>query len=83
MVNSEQSIVEDYEFAWVAWQKQLSRIHDVFLKCEKISPDRLKGLLNRESRAKNAYDEARNRLLGILPDSSSSIGKKGENPFKE
>tara|TARA_B100000686_G_scaffold341932_1_gene420164 strand:- start:2429 stop:2680 length:252 start_codon:yes stop_codon:yes gene_type:complete len=83
MVNSEQSIVEDYEFAWIAWQKQLSRIHDVFLKGEKISPDRLKGLLNRESRAKNAYDEARNRLLGILPDPSSSSGKKGKNPFKE
>ena len=83
MVNSEQSIVEDYEFAWVAWQKQLSRIHDVFLKGEKIPTDRLKGLLNSESRAKNAYDEARNRLLGILPDPSSSSGKKGENPFKE
>ncbi|MFL2635612.1 MAG: hypothetical protein ACJ0J7_01705 [Tepidiformaceae bacterium] len=83
MVNSEQSIVEDYEFAWVAWQKQLSRIHDVFLKGEKIPPDRLKGLLNRESRAKNAYDEARNRLLGISPDPSSYSEKEGKNPFKK
>tara|TARA_B100000029_G_scaffold493772_1_gene556678 strand:+ start:10786 stop:11037 length:252 start_codon:yes stop_codon:yes gene_type:complete len=83
VVNSEQSIVEDYEFAWVAWQKQLSRIHDVFLKGEKISPDRLKGLLNRESRAKNTYDEARNRLLGISPDTDLFRGKEGGNPFKE
>ena len=83
MVYSEQSIVEDYEFSWIAWQKQLSRVHDVFLKGEEISPDRLKGLLNRESRAKYAYDEARNRLLGILPDPSSSSGKEGKNPFKE
>ena len=83
MVNSEQSIVEGYEFAWIAWQKQLSRVHDVFLKGEEISPDRLKGLLNRESRAKDAYDEARNRLIGILPDPGSSSVKEERNPFTE
>ncbi len=29
------------------------------------NPDQVKGILNREARAKQRYDEARRRLLGI------------------
>ena len=34
---------------------------------ERLHPTQVKGLLNREARAKERYDEARRRLLGI-PD---------------
>jgi hypothetical protein len=40
----------------------------VFLEGKRLDPLRLKGLLNRESRAKRRYDQARLRLLGIEED---------------
>jgi hypothetical protein len=40
----------------------------VFLEGKRLDPIRLKGLLNRESRAKRGYDRARLRLLGIDED---------------
>ena len=51
--------------AWEAWQTQLERLHAFFLDGERIEPPAMKGLLNREARAKERYDEARRRLLGI------------------
>lgn len=57
--------VADYREAYDAWQKQLAGLHDVFLDGNRLDPVRLKGLLNRESRAKRRYDRARLRLLGI------------------
>jgi hypothetical protein len=54
-----------YSEAWKAWQKQLERLHAFFLDGERIDPPVLKGLLNREVRAKEQYDAARRRLLGI------------------
>ena len=54
-----------YSEAWTAWQKQLERLHAFFLDGERIDPPVLKGLLNREARAKEQYDAARRRLLGI------------------
>jgi hypothetical protein len=54
-----------YSEAWKAWQKQLERLHAFFLDGERIDPPVLKGLLNREARAKEQYDAARRRLLGI------------------
>lgn len=69
-----------YRDAWEGWIKQLGHIHRVFLDGEKIRPDQIKGLLNREARAKEKYDEARLRLLGLdttpLPPGSS------DNPFR-
>ena len=56
---------EAYREAWEAWQTQLQRLHAFFLDGERIEPPAMKGLLNREARAKAAYDEARNQLLGI------------------
>ena len=53
--------------AYKAWQEQLEVLHRVLLDGEPMDPPRLKGLLNRESRAKARYDEARLRLLGLEP----------------
>jgi hypothetical protein len=67
-----------YREAWQAWQKQLEHLHRVFLDGEALRPDQLKGLLNREARAKERYDAARLRLLGIEKESAAP----GENPFR-
>lgn len=72
---------EAYREAWGAWRKQLEHIHRVFLEGEAIAPAQIKGLLNREARAKEAYDRARARLLGLgeaLPGDS----QPEENPFR-
>lgn len=55
----------EYQAAYEAWQRQLERLHQVFLEGERLDPPRLKGLLNREARAKERYDAAREALLGI------------------
>ena len=69
----------EYREAWEAWQRQLQRLHEVFLEGEPLEPPKLKGLLNREARAKERYDAARQALLGIggLPagPGSSRIGR--------
>jgi len=54
-----------YRAAYEVWQRQLGDLHAVLLDGRRLDPVRLKGLLNRESRAKRRYDTARLRLLGI------------------
>ena len=73
-----------YREAWRAWMKQLERVHGVLLEGERLPPDRLKGLLNREQRAKQAYDEARLRLLGLdrPPAPADADADADENPFR-
>lgn len=56
---------EEYRQAYRAWQDQLQALHHVFLDGERLEPPKLKGLLNREARAKERYDAAREALLGI------------------
>ena len=58
---------EEYRQAYEAWQGQLQALHRVFLDGEALAPPKLKGLLNREARAKERYDAARLALLGIAP----------------
>ncbi len=72
----------EYREAWDAWQKQLTRLHDVFLDGEPLEPPKLKGLLNREARAKQRYDAAREALLGIggLP-AAPGVGGIGRSPI--
>ena len=65
MVEIEPALREEYREAWESWQKQLATLHDVFLDGSELDPPRLKGLLNREARAKERYDEARLGLLGL------------------
>ena len=56
---------QQYREAYDAWQEQVQALHRVFLDGEALEPPKLKGLLNREARAKERYDEARLTLLGI------------------
>lgn len=69
-----------YREAWEAWSKQIEHVHRVFLGEERPKPDALKGLLNREARAKEKYDTARLRLLGV--DSEPKAADPDANPFK-
>jgi hypothetical protein len=55
----------EYRQAYEDWQEQLQPLHRVFLEGERLEPPKLKGLLNREARAKERYDGARLALLGI------------------
>ena len=57
-----------YREAYEGWQGQLGRLHALLLDGEppERGPDAVKGLLNREERAKQRYDEARRELLGIV-----------------
>lgn len=67
MVRVDPQRAQEYREAWAAWQKHLARLHEVFLDGAAIEPPQLKGLLNREARAKQRYDAAREALLGVGP----------------
>jgi len=55
----------EYLEAYEDWTRQLEGVHRVLLEGERFEPPKLKGLLNREARAKERYDGARRRLLGL------------------
>jgi len=59
---------DEYIAAYQEWQQQLADLHAVLLDGRRTDPARLKGLLNREARAKARYDVARLRLLGLEPE---------------
>ena len=65
---------EEYRRAYQAWQQQLGSLHRVVLDGDTLEPPKLKGLLNREARAKESYDAAREALLGLDTD-------QGDDPF--
>lgn len=71
MVRVDPEVATAYREAWQRWQTQLQTLHNVFLAGQPLDPPRLKGLLNREARAKAVYDTARLRLLGIPADPES------------
>ncbi|MEX2032035.1 MAG: hypothetical protein WEA81_04130 [Dehalococcoidia bacterium] len=54
-----------YRDAYADWQKHLQGVHEFLLDGNRLPPEQIKGLLNREARAKERYDLARKRLLGI------------------
>lgn len=54
-----------YRDAYDLWQKHLAGVHSLLLEGKRLPPEQIKGLLNREARAKDRYDAARRRLLGI------------------
>ncbi|MDA0302274.1 MAG: hypothetical protein O2822_07080 [Chloroflexi bacterium] len=54
-----------YREAYDQWQRQLAGVHSLLLDGQRLPPEQIKGLLNREARAKERYDTARRRLLGI------------------
>jgi len=55
----------EYRQAYKDWTEQLEAVHRLLLEGERLEPPKLKGLLNREARAKERYDAARRRLLGL------------------
>ena len=55
----------EYLMSYEDWQEQLQELHLVLLDGKSKDPPSLKGLLNREARAKERYDRARRRLLGL------------------
>ncbi len=65
---SREELGKEYIAAYRAWQEQLEALHRVLLEGEHMDPPRLKGLLNREIRAKERYEEARRRLLGLTSE---------------
>jgi len=73
----------EYRSAWDEWLKQVEHVHRVFLEGETLRPDAIKGLLNREARAKEKYDAARLKLLGLdeSPLAGGSVNPD-DNPFK-
>ena len=75
------AVATAYRSAWEAWIKQVEHVHRVFLESEPLGPAQIKGLLNREARAKEAYDAARLGLLGLQDASGSSLDDGG-NPFR-
>jgi hypothetical protein len=54
-----------YREAYDQWQKHLAGVHSLLLDGQRLPPEQIKGLLNREARAKERYETARRRLLGI------------------
>lgn len=58
-------VKDEYRQAYENWTKQIADLHRVLLDGERLEPPKLKGLLNREARAKDRYDAARRRLLGL------------------
>ncbi|MBI5949688.1 MAG: hypothetical protein HY875_16235 [Chloroflexi bacterium] len=78
---ADEATVQAYRQAWEDWRKQLDHLHRVFLEGELARPDQLKGLLNREARAKERYDAARLRLLGLDEPAPPAPGEGDANPF--
>ena len=60
-----EDVKAEYRRAYEAWMSQIQDLHRVLLDGERLEPPKLKGLLNREARHFEAYEEARKRLLGI------------------
>lgn len=65
MVRTDPALRDEYLHAYQEWQQQLAALHRVFLEGEPLEPPRLKGLLNREVRAKERYEAVRRKLLGL------------------
>ena len=59
-----------YRDAYETWQRHLEGLHAFLLDGKPPAtgvdlPAAIKGLLNREARSKEKYDEARRRLIGV------------------
>ncbi len=63
----DEEALRQYWEAYQEWQRHLQALHQVLLGGQPVAPPRLKALLMREARAKERYEEARRRLLGLAP----------------
>jgi len=68
-VPASDDLKREYRQAFQEWLRHLEALHRVLLEGERLDPPRLKGLLNREARAKERYERARRRLLGLSDES--------------
>jgi hypothetical protein len=59
-----------YMAAYSTWIRQIEAVHNFFFDESVLRPDKVKGLLNREANAKEKYDLARLKLLGLDSDST-------------
>lgn len=75
----ENDAAQEYRQAFAEWMAQLERLHRVLLEGERLPPAQMKGLLNHEARAKERYERARRRLLGLRDDGPDS---GGGSPFR-
>jgi hypothetical protein len=80
MPRADDAIARAYRAAWEAWIKQIEHVHRVFLEDAPIAPAQLKGLLNREVRAREVYEAARQQLLGVREPSAGA--DPDSNPFR-
>lgn len=60
-----EDVREEYRQAYEAWTKHIRELNLVLLDGQRLKPPNLKALLNREARAKDRYDAARRKLLGL------------------
>ena len=83
MPRTDEATASSYREALAAWMKQAEHLGRVFLEDEPIKPDQIKGLLNRESRAFEKFQEARLRLLGLdmSLEEAPAVGSE-DNPFR-
>ena len=64
-----------YLEAYEDWHRKLLELHEVLIEgTRQLGGDQMKGLLNREARAKAKYDEARLALLGVGAPADSPFG---------
>ena len=64
-----------YLAAYEDWHRKLLDLHEVLIEgTRELGGDQMKGLLNREARAKAKFDEARLSLLGFGPPDESPFG---------
>ena len=61
-------IHQEYIDSYTAWLRQLEAVHAFFFEGTMLTPDKVKGLLNREANAKAKYDLNRAKMLGLSPD---------------
>ena len=69
---------QTYREALADWERKRDDVHRLLLEDQRMPPDRIKGLLNREARAKEKYDLERRRLLGI-PDDGDEFADDAED----
>lgn len=65
MTDSDRPGRDAYLAHYGEWREQIERLHAFFFEGERIDPPRLKGILNHEARAWEAYVQARRQLLGL------------------
>ena len=61
-------IHQEYMDSYGAWLRQLEAVHAFFFEDATLTPDKVKGLLNREANAKMRYDLNRAKMLGLSTD---------------